>query len=116
MFFGLSLRQCAFSVLAIAVAIGVYFALQPRLGTETVSWVCVLGAAPFAAMGFIQYNGLTAERLLTVWLRSTFIMPKILTFRAANLYAEALKPAMNALNALTAIDPCNANSKGGKHK
>ena len=53
MFFGLSLRQFVFSLLAILVAVGIYFALKPRLGTETVSWVCILGAAPFAAMGFI---------------------------------------------------------------
>ena len=51
MFFGLSLRQCVFSVLAIAVAVGLYFLLRPMFGLETLSWVCVLGAAPFAALG-----------------------------------------------------------------
>lgn len=55
MFFGLSLRQCVFSVLAIAVAVGLYFLLRPMFGLETLSWVCVLGAAPFAALGFITY-------------------------------------------------------------
>ena len=45
MFFGLSLRQLAFSLLAVAVAIGLYFGLKPYLGAETVSWVCV-GVAP----------------------------------------------------------------------
>ena len=52
-FFGLSMRQCIFSVLAIAVAVGLYFLLKPYLGTETISWVCILGAFPFAALGFI---------------------------------------------------------------
>ena len=37
MFFGLSLRQFIFSVLACAVAVGLYFLLKPYLGTETVS-------------------------------------------------------------------------------
>lgn len=92
MFFGLSLRQFAFSFAAILVAVGIYFVLKPYLGTETVSWVCVLGAAPFAAMGFIKYNGMTAERLVLAWLRSAFLIPKKLTFRATNLYYEALKP------------------------
>jgi hypothetical protein len=91
MFFGLSLRQFIFSLLAILVAVGGYFLLKPHLGTETVSWVCVLGAAPFVAMGFLHYNGMTAERFLWAWLRSEFIIPKKLTFRAVNLYAEALK-------------------------
>lgn len=52
MFFGLSLRQFIFSVLACSVAVGLYFLLRPRFGTETLSWVCILGAFPFAAMGF----------------------------------------------------------------
>jgi hypothetical protein len=91
MFFGLSLRQFAFSLAAIAVAVGLFFGLKPRLGTETVSWVCVLAAAPFAAMGFIRYNGMTAERFLWAWVKSAFIVPKRLTFRAVNLYGEAVK-------------------------
>ena len=34
MFFGLSLRQFIFSVLACSVAVGLYFLLRPRFGTE----------------------------------------------------------------------------------
>ena len=90
MFFGLSLRQFVFSVLAIFVAVGSYFLLKPYLGTETVSWVCILGAAPFAALGFIRYNGMTAERFLWAWLRSEFVIPKRLMFRASNLYYELI--------------------------
>ena len=91
MFFGLSLRQFVFSLAAILVAVGIYFLLRPHLGTETVSWVCILGAAPFAALGFIKYNGMTAERFILAWLRSEFLTPKRLTFRATNLYYEAIK-------------------------
>ena len=63
MFFGLSLRQFIFSVLACGVAVGLYFLLRPYVGTETVSWVCILGAAPFAALGFVKYNGMTESNL-----------------------------------------------------
>jgi hypothetical protein len=94
MFFGLSLRQLVFALLAIAVAVGIYFGLKPRLGTETVSWVCILGAAPFAAMGFVRYNGMTAERFAWAWLRSSFLVPKKLTFKATNIYYEAIRPIM----------------------
>jgi hypothetical protein len=94
MFFGLSLRQFVFSLLAIFVAVGVYFVLKPHFGTETVSWVCVLGAAPFAAMGFIKYNGMTAERFLRAWVCSSFLIPQRLMFRATNIYYEALKPIL----------------------
>ena len=49
MFFGLSLRQLVFSVLACGVAVGIYFGLRNVLGTETVSWLCILGAADAGA-------------------------------------------------------------------
>ncbi len=51
-FFGLNTRQFICSVLAVAVAVGIYFALQPYVGTEEIGWMCILGAAPFAACGF----------------------------------------------------------------
>ena len=91
MFFGLSMRQFVFSVLAILVAVGLYFLLKPYFGTETVSWMCILGAAPFAALGFITYHGMTAEQFLWAWLRSELLEPKELRFEASNLYYEALK-------------------------
>lgn len=91
MFFGLSMRQFVFSVLAIIVAVGLYFLLKPHFGTETVSWMCILGAAPFAALGFITYHGMTAEQFLWAWLRSELLEPKELRFEVSNLYYEALK-------------------------
>jgi hypothetical protein len=94
MFFGLSLRQFVFSLLAVAVAVCVYFMFREPLGIETVSWVCMLGAAPFAAMGFIKYNGMTAERFIWAWIKSEFLIPKRLMFRADNIYYEALKPVL----------------------
>ena len=91
MFFGLSMRQFVFSALAILVAVGLYFLLKPHFGTETVSWMCILGAAPFAALGFITYHGMTAEQFLWAWLRSELLEPKELRFEASSLYYEALK-------------------------
>ena len=91
MFFGLSLRQLIFSVLAVGVAIGLYFLLKPYVGTETVSWMCILGAAPFAAMGFVSYHGMTAEQFLWVWFRSEVLEPKEIIFEPINLYYEIMK-------------------------
>ena len=90
-FFGLSLRQFVFSVLAVGVAVALYFLLKPHAGTETVSWMCILGAAPFAAMGFITYHGMTAEQFLAAWLRSELIEPNELRFETGNYYYEAMK-------------------------
>ena len=91
MFFGLSMRQFIFSVLACGVAVGLYFILRPYFGVETLSWMCILGAAPFAMLGFITYHGMTAEKFFAVWLRSEFLVPKRLTFRPTNLYWEAMR-------------------------
>ena len=92
MFFGLSMRQFVFSILAVGVAVLLYFVLRPYVGTETVSWMCILGAAPFAALGFINYHGMTAEQFLWAWLRSELIEPKFLSAEAVhNIYYDALK-------------------------
>ena len=91
MFFGLSLRQFLFAVVACGVAVGLYFGLRPFFGVETLSWICMLGAAPFAALGFIQYNGMTAEKFVWAWIKSEFLIPKKLTFHSTNMYHEALK-------------------------
>lgn len=88
-FFGLSLRQCAFSALAIGVSVALYFALQ-RIAVET-GWISVLGALPFALCGFVKYNGMTFEKLALAVIRSECCMPKRLVFRAENLYAKALE-------------------------
>ena len=91
MFMGLSLRQSVFSVLAIAVAVGLYFWLNPILGTEVVSWVCILGAVPFAILGFVSYHGMPAEKFAWVWVRSEILEPKRYCFRPNNLYYELMK-------------------------
>ena len=62
-----------------------------HMGMETVSWVCMLGAAPFAAIGFIKYHGMTAEKFLWVWIKSEILMPKYLVFHPENLYYELTK-------------------------
>ncbi len=89
MFFGLSMRQCVFTVLAAGVAILLYFVLKPYVSTETVSWMCILGAAPFAAMGFVTYHGMTAEQFVWAWLRSEVLEPKVIRFQSNNIYYEA---------------------------
>ena len=91
MFFGLSLRQSVFSLLALAVAVGIYFILKPYLGIETLSWLCILGASPFAALGFINYHGMTAEQLLWAWFRTQVVEPHKLKFESTTLYREGTK-------------------------
>ncbi len=75
-FFGLTMRQFIFSICACVVAIVLYFLLKPFFGIETLSWVCILGATPFAVLGFITYNGMTAEKFIFAFIKSQFLIPK----------------------------------------
>ena len=93
MFFGLTLRQFIFTVLAAAASIISYFLLRPVIGIEAVSWVCMLTAVPFALLGFVRYNGMPAEKFIWAWIKSEILMPKHLCFGNSNLYMELLSGA-----------------------
>ena len=91
LFFGLSLRQCVCAVLALATAGGLYLLLRPYLGGELLSWICIMGAVPFAVLGFFTYHGMSAGRFFLVWFRSQILEPRNLCFRPVNLYYEMYK-------------------------
>ena len=91
LFFGLSLRQFLFALLAVAVTVGVYFGLRPVLGNGEIGGVCVLAAFPFALGGFFQYNGMNLENFLWAFLRSEFLTPKRLVFKSENVYAKLME-------------------------
>ena len=90
-FFGLSMRQFIFSLLAVLVAVGLYFLLSPYFGLETLSWMVILAAAPFALLGFVSYHGMSAEQFLVTWIRSELIKPRQLCVQVNNMYYEAMK-------------------------
>ena len=91
-FFGLSLRQLIFSLLSIGIAIAVYFLLGSAFSLETRSWLCILCAGPFGAMGFISYNGMTADKLVICVLKSLSI-PKMLLFQSKITYEHLTEEA-----------------------
>ena len=90
-FFGLSLRQLVFSLIAVMVAVGLFFLLRKSVSTETVSWMCILGAAPFAALGFVSYHGMTAEQFMWTWIWTKFLEPRRLHCETNDVYYEAMK-------------------------
>lgn len=90
-FFGLNLRQLICSALACGVAVGSYFLFRKHLGIETLSWFCILCAAPFAALGFVKYNGMTAEKVLWCFIKSEILMPYQLSFHASNYYDDLVR-------------------------
>ena len=91
-FFGLSLRQFFFSICACAIAVVLYFATSDYLNKEIVSWICILGALPFAGLGFFKFNGMPLEQFLIAFFVSEILTPKQLKFESENIYYEAVKP------------------------
>lgn len=93
-FFGFSFRQFFCSVMAVGTAVGLYFWLNPLLGTEMTGWMCIFGAAPFAACGFFRYHGMTAEQFAWAFIKSEVLYPKKLVFKSNSLYYKAMKEAI----------------------
>lgn len=90
-FFGLSIRQFICSVLAVGAAVALYFGLKDVVGRETISWLCIVGAAPVAAAGFFQYNGLTLEKFLWAWLKSEILLAGNRVWQSENYYLDAIQ-------------------------
>jgi len=89
-FFGLTMRQFFYSVLAVGLAVGVYLGLGPFIGKETASWACIVAAAPLALAGFFSYNGMTLEWFTWAFIKSQFLCAGPRVFRAENIYRKAM--------------------------
>ena len=89
-FFGLSLRQFIFSILACISALILFFIFKPVLGTEITSWICIIGATPFGLMGFVKYNGMTGEQFILAYIKSEFLTKRELVFESTNFYYELI--------------------------
>lgn len=96
MFFGLNFRQCVFSVLALLTAVGIYFGTRSLPVEEIRGWLCMLGAAPFAACGFFKYHGMTAEQFLCAFVKSEFLYPKSLSYQPENIYYACMEESILA--------------------
>ena len=67
---GLSPRQCLFGALTIACTVGVRMLLGGVLGKELAGWVGIALGTPCAAMGFVTYNGMPAEKAAAAIVKS----------------------------------------------
>lgn len=87
-FWGLSVRQLVCSITGLGGAVAAYFGLGKYLDQETLSWVCVLIAAPFMIAAFFSYHGMTLEKFLWAWFKSEFLRAGPRKFVAKNYYME----------------------------
>ena len=90
-FFGLSLRQFIFSTIACVMAVIIYLTFSKSLGLEITSWLCILSAIPFAALGYITFQSMNAEDIfLSIWHSFLFGKQKLYD-KPFNLYYECAK-------------------------
>ena len=90
-FFGLNLRQLICSGLAVASAVAVYLSTRATFSKDVITYFCIAAAIPFAAIGFIKYNGMPMEKIIVAFMKDNFIVPRRLSVKANNIYLEALK-------------------------
>ena len=94
LFMGLSMRQFICSLGAVGAAVGIYFGLSNVLDKETVSWLCIVCAAPLAAAGFFNYNGMNFEQFVVAYIYSEFICSGVRTYQLENYIYEAYKEVL----------------------
>lgn len=83
--FGLTGRQLLFSAVGAAVGAVAYYVLYKKgVSTDISAFICLTLVAPFAALGFVTYHGLTFEKLICVWIRHFFLCPQILVSHLEN--------------------------------
>ena len=95
LFMGLSMRQFICSLGAVGAAVGIYFGLSRILDKETVSWLCIVCAAPLAAAGFFKYNGMNFEQFIVAFVYSEFLCSGVRTYKSENYIYEAYKEVLN---------------------
>ena len=94
LFMGLSMRQFMWSLGAVGAAVGIYFGLKGVLDKETVSWLCIVCAAPLAAAGFFNYNGMNFEQFVVAYIYSEFLCSGVRTYKSENYIYEAYKEVL----------------------
>ncbi|MBQ4060201.1 MAG: PrgI family protein [Lachnospiraceae bacterium] len=94
LFMGLSMRQFMCSLGAVGAAVGIYFGLSNVLDKETVSWLCIVCAAPLAAAGFFNYNGMNFEQFVVAYIYSEFLCSGVRTYKSENYIYEAYKEVL----------------------
>ena len=110
LFFGLSLRQFLFALLAVLKesadrplqSLSAYGTMRQTRKREVcrndvydfriwaisaAGWICVLAAFPFALGGFFTYNGMTFEKFLLAVIRSELLYPRKLVSMSMALYS-----------------------------
>ena len=58
---------------------------------ETVSWLCIVCAAPLAVAGFFKYNGMNFEQFVVAFIYSELLCSGVRTYKSENYLYNAYK-------------------------
>lgn len=85
-YFNLTLRQLVSVILGLGIAVPVFFFGRKYIGDDAVAWIIILVVMPIFAIGFIEVNGMTFEKLMVQILKFEFIKPKERIYVTENIY------------------------------
>lgn len=88
-YMGLTGRQAIFSGISLVLGAGTFLLSSSKgISSDIASILTSLVVVPFAALGFVKYNGLNFEQLVKVWLQQYVMTPKVLLLKLENYYYE----------------------------
>jgi hypothetical protein len=76
LFFGLTLRQCICTAIALSICVPLYIFGNRFLPQEAVSWAVMVIAVPIMLTGFFRYNDMTFEQFAGEMFRFNFSVQK----------------------------------------
>lgn len=89
--FNLPLRESIFGIATIAIGFFTYMHLKHNYeGDKIIALITGVVSAPVAVIGFVKYQGLTAEKLLIEIIQS-YLLPKIVVLEPGNIYGRKFK-------------------------
>lgn len=80
-FWGMSFRQCLFTLFGCALAVITYMLFVDLIGLELTSWLCIISATPSILFGFISFQGLPFEKVIVIIIKSMILNKRKLTAR-----------------------------------
>lgn len=87
--FGLTGRQFLFTAVGLALGAATYYlSYKKGFSADISSFICLAIVAPFAALGFVSYHGLSFEKLICVWIRQFFLCSPILIAHLENNFYQ----------------------------
>lgn len=84
LFFGLTLRQCVSTAIALIICVPLYIYGRKILGDDIASYLVILIALPCAGAGFYKKNGMVFEKYVLTIIKHGFIYPHKRPYKSEN--------------------------------